>query len=230
MKNNNLTSFSDHLDLQYGKPGTESRKKYEEEFEVFKNGVAYTFELHQSLRKFHVSQVVPCSALFNNTLVGGFLFTCSSDDLKFFNITFATLPQPDLKFRMLNSDYKSYLIEIHLLFDNDKTLKFHLNPVHPEVKMVFNLLKKEQKIAFHFYNKKTDKMAVTYTKLDEDKMNWITRNDKLINNLQINNEYQELVKYMTKNMVNNDKLFKFDDSKRIEQTFILKNSKVVKLL
>jgi hypothetical protein len=39
MKDKNLTSFSDHLDLQYGKPGTESRKKYEEEFEVFKNRI-----------------------------------------------------------------------------------------------------------------------------------------------------------------------------------------------
>jgi len=46
MKNNNLTSFSNHLDLQYGKPGTESRKKYEEEFEVFKNRI-----LLQELRK-----------------------------------------------------------------------------------------------------------------------------------------------------------------------------------
>lgn len=35
---------------------------------------------------------------------------------------------------------------------------------------------------------------------------------------------------MNKEVVKNDKLFKFDDSKRIEQTFILKNSKVVKLL
>ena len=39
MKDKNLTSFSDHLDLQYGEPGTESRKKYEEEFEVFKNRI-----------------------------------------------------------------------------------------------------------------------------------------------------------------------------------------------
>jgi len=36
MKNKSLTSFSNHLDLQYGKPGTESRKYYEESFEVFK--------------------------------------------------------------------------------------------------------------------------------------------------------------------------------------------------
>ncbi len=37
--NKNLTSFSDHLDKQYGKRGTKSREKYEEGFEAFKLGV-----------------------------------------------------------------------------------------------------------------------------------------------------------------------------------------------
>lgn len=31
-----LTSFADHLDIQYGKRDTESRKEYEQEFETFK--------------------------------------------------------------------------------------------------------------------------------------------------------------------------------------------------
>ncbi|WP_304065519.1 helix-turn-helix domain-containing protein [Pedobacter glucosidilyticus] len=44
--NNNLTSFSDHLDKQYGKVGTETRETYEEGFEVFKLGV-----MIQELRK-----------------------------------------------------------------------------------------------------------------------------------------------------------------------------------
>ncbi|MCW3788133.1 helix-turn-helix domain-containing protein [Plebeiibacterium sediminum] len=34
-----LTSWDDHLDKKYGKIGTESREKYEEEFEAFKIGV-----------------------------------------------------------------------------------------------------------------------------------------------------------------------------------------------
>jgi DNA-binding XRE family transcriptional regulator len=42
----NLTSFADHLDLQYGKKGTKSRKQYEEGFEAFKLGV-----MLQELRK-----------------------------------------------------------------------------------------------------------------------------------------------------------------------------------
>ena len=45
-KNNNLTSFGDHLDEEYGKIGTETRDKYEQEYEAFKLGV-----MLQELRK-----------------------------------------------------------------------------------------------------------------------------------------------------------------------------------
>lgn len=43
---NNLTSFADHLDEQYGKPGTDTREQYEQGFEAFKLGV-----MLQELRK-----------------------------------------------------------------------------------------------------------------------------------------------------------------------------------
>jgi len=45
-KNNNLTSFSDHLDDQYGKRDTPERESYEQEYEAFKLGV-----MLQELRK-----------------------------------------------------------------------------------------------------------------------------------------------------------------------------------
>jgi len=38
-KVNNLISWDEHLDKKYGKAGTPSREKYEEEFEAFKIGV-----------------------------------------------------------------------------------------------------------------------------------------------------------------------------------------------
>jgi DNA-binding XRE family transcriptional regulator len=41
-----LKSFSEHLDEQYGKQGTQTREKYEQEFETFKLGV-----MIQELRK-----------------------------------------------------------------------------------------------------------------------------------------------------------------------------------
>ncbi|OQX78270.1 MAG: transcriptional regulator [Bacteroidetes bacterium 4484_276] len=41
-----MTSFTDHLDQQYGKRGTEDRESFEEGFEAFKLGV-----MLQELRK-----------------------------------------------------------------------------------------------------------------------------------------------------------------------------------
>lgn len=38
-KNSNLTSFTDHLETQYGKRGTPEREEFEEGFESFKIGV-----------------------------------------------------------------------------------------------------------------------------------------------------------------------------------------------
>ena len=46
--NSNLTSFTDHLDAQYGKRGTLEREEFEEGFESFKIGV-----MLQELRKEH---------------------------------------------------------------------------------------------------------------------------------------------------------------------------------
>ena len=44
--NKNLTSFAEHLNSQYGRRGTGSRERYEQEFEAFKLGV-----MLQELRK-----------------------------------------------------------------------------------------------------------------------------------------------------------------------------------
>ena len=49
---NNLTSWDDHLDNKYGKPGTPTREKYVQEFEAFKIGVL----IQEARRKQHLTQ------------------------------------------------------------------------------------------------------------------------------------------------------------------------------
>lgn len=50
--NNNLTSWDDHLDNKYGKTGTPTREKYEQEFEAFKIGVL----IQEARKKQHLTQ------------------------------------------------------------------------------------------------------------------------------------------------------------------------------
>jgi DNA-binding XRE family transcriptional regulator len=47
-----ITSFDDHLDEQYGKIGTESREKFQEEFETFKIGIL----IQEARKKQHLTQ------------------------------------------------------------------------------------------------------------------------------------------------------------------------------
>jgi len=51
-QSNNLTSWDNHFDKKYGKIGTSSREKYEEEFEAFKIGVL----IQEARKKQHLTQ------------------------------------------------------------------------------------------------------------------------------------------------------------------------------
>jgi len=49
-KRSKLVSWDSHLDKKYGKPGSATRKKYEDEFEAFKIGVLiHEARIHQHL-------------------------------------------------------------------------------------------------------------------------------------------------------------------------------------
>jgi len=47
-----ITYWDDHLDKKYGKPGTSTREKYEQEFEAFKLGVL----IQEARRKQNLTQ------------------------------------------------------------------------------------------------------------------------------------------------------------------------------
>jgi HTH-type transcriptional regulator / antitoxin HipB len=51
-KNKNLTSWDDHLDQKYGETGSQTREKYEQEFESFKLGVL----IQEARKQRHLTQ------------------------------------------------------------------------------------------------------------------------------------------------------------------------------
>ena len=192
--------------------------------------VSYPFGLYNSFKKLPKNNVFPCSALFNDELIGGLLLTCTTTDLMFFNIIPSSLPHPYLKFRMLNFKQIIYLIEIHLIFDSDKILKLHLNPIHVNVKMLFDLLIDKKFISFHFYNKETDLIASTYSNLDDEQIDWLIRNGNLISDLEHNINYTKLKHSLANKNNNMARFYMYNDSMSIEQSFIGINQKIVKLL
>ncbi len=193
--------------------------------------VAYPHDLYKSVKKLPVNNSLACSALFNEQIVGGVLLICPDKDLKFFNVDSNNPPMPGLKFRMLNVDHSIYVIEIHLYFEEDKTLKFHLNPGDPCVRMFFKLLVEKQLISFHFYNSKTDVIASCVTKLDDEDQGWVIRNNALINKLQSNPYFSILSEHnhAAIKTEKNSRFYTFNNSKNVEQSFIGKDRMIAKL-
>ena len=176
------------------------------------------------LKTFKDNEVSPCSVLFNDNVVGGFIFNISLDDLSFFDIALDTFPQPHFKFRMLNFEHVAYAIEIVLIFENDRKLKFQIDPTFPIVKTLLKLLISNQKIAFHFYNHKTKLIASCFTNLDSEKLEWLERNNRLIKTLTNNGLNSSLVNNLARRMDENDKLFKFRGNTSSNQVFINNNA------
>jgi HTH-type transcriptional regulator / antitoxin HipB len=52
IKTKNITSFNEHLDTKYGKKGSDSREKFEQEFDAFKIGVL----IKEARNKKHLTQ------------------------------------------------------------------------------------------------------------------------------------------------------------------------------
>ena len=50
--NKNITSFDSHIDENYGKAGTESREKFQEEFETFRIGIL----IQEARKRKHLTQ------------------------------------------------------------------------------------------------------------------------------------------------------------------------------
>ena len=191
--------------------------------------VVYPYELYNSLKKLPVNNVFPCSTLLNDKLIGGLLLICSKIDLNYFNINPTSIPEPEIKFRMADFKKEMFLIEIHLQFKNEKTLKIHLNPIHPNVKTLFDLIIKKEIVAFHFYNKNTNIIGSTYVKLTKDHLEWVTRNYNIMISLKLNEGYQYVSLYMASNFDKKDRLYLFNDSKSIEDSFIHYGKKIIQI-
>ncbi len=191
--------------------------------------VVYPYELYNSLKKMPVNNVFPCSTLLNDNLIGGLLFTCSKIDLNYFNINANSIPEPEIKFRMANVKNEIFLIEIHLEFENERILKLHLNPIHPNVKILFDLIIKKKIVAFHFYNKNSDIIGGTYVTLNEDDLEWVTRNYNLMLSLKQNEGYQYISNYMESKFDKKDRLYLFNSSKSTEDSFIHYGKKVIQI-
>ena len=175
-------------------------------------GINFSLVLIDNSKNIPVNNVLPCSVLVNNIELGGIFITCSSRDMKYFNITPLSLPEPFLKFRMLDIDKELFVIEIWLIFENDseKILKMHLNPNDSNVKKLLRFVVETGVISFHFYNKSTQLLLAGITVLDNEQIEWFDRNYKLSTNMTSDQiEYAMLSEHLAKDISKIDRFYTY---------------------
>ena len=129
-----------------------------------KINISYPFELIDKRKNFPSNHVIPCSVLVDNEEIGGIFIVCPSKDMKYFNISPSPPPNPPIKFRMLNSDKKIFVVEIWMLFrqNPEKCLKMHFNPHDLNVQKFLKLGTKTEGIS------RTDRMYKYFTQNNDD--------------------------------------------------------------
>jgi hypothetical protein len=135
---------------------------------------------------------VPCSEMFNEEIIGGILLSFNEKDFKFFNINRKNPPEPNITFRMIELDKKNYLIEIELIFSNNKVLIIHLDPFCSTVSKLLQLIIETKAMSLHFLNLKGEIQLSSYVNLEEHEIDWMKRNLKICTNLKRNNKYDEI--------------------------------------
>jgi len=176
------------------------------------DSIYYTASLMNKLNNLPPVSTFPCSVLVNEGVLGGLFMVCPPADLKYFNIKPRTVPQPALKFRMINYQKESFIIEIWLAFENEieKSLKLHLNPHDINVKEFMGLCAKTKAISFHFYNTKTKEATAAITFLKNEELQWFERNYVAIEKLTANNQgFAMLTDILRKQINKTDLLYNY---------------------
>lgn len=109
----------------------------------------------------------------DETIAGLFLF-CPKDDMNYFKIRIPP-PEPGIKFRFLEYELFS-IIEVLLLFKQNRQIVLHLNPSATSVKDFLGTCAKTELLSFHYVCATSKALVSSFTDVDGEHLEWIKRN------------------------------------------------------
>ena len=92
--------------------------------------------------------VIPCPVRVGDETIAGLFLFCPEEDMDYFKIRIPP-PEPDIKFRFLEYELFS-VIEVLLLFKQDRQIVLHLNPSATSVKDFLGTCGKSGLLSFHY--------------------------------------------------------------------------------
>ena len=191
--------------------------------------INYPIDLIENMNMIPQNHVVPCSVLFGKKEIPGIFIFLSANEIEYFEIVSKSPPEPPLKFRMLDYEKRTFVIEIWMQFkqEPEKYLKMHLNPHDKQVQKLLELGTKTKMISFHFYDANSNSLSSAVTGLDDEEIDWFNRNYELSNKLSSDHiGYRSIVRYLQDNISETDRIFNYFNQVDFD-FFVNENGKLI---
>lgn len=172
--------------------------------------IIYPAAVIESAKMIPPQKVFPITSSINGHIIPGLFIICNSTIQNYFNIGFPP-PRPNLNFRMMDLDQRSFAIEVLLHFENATIMRLHLNPFNKLTKHYLKTALKKKIISFHFYNQENHELIDSITNLDEEEIQWFERNFRIARKLKSNKKYALISKKIKEELTETteEKTFQF---------------------
>jgi hypothetical protein len=138
------------------------------------NGIDYPMELIGKAGDYPDRTVIPRPVRVGDETIAGLFLFCPEEDMDYFKIRIPP-PEPDIKFRFLEYELFS-VIEVLLLFEQDRQIVLHLNPSATSVKDFLGTCGKTGLLSFHYLSATSGVLVSSFTDVDGEHLEWIKRN------------------------------------------------------
>lgn len=138
------------------------------------SGVDFPMELSGKAGGYPNRTIIPRPVRVGDETIAGLFLFCPEEDMDYFKIRIPP-PEPDIKFRFLEYELFS-VIEVLLLFKQDRQIVLHLNPSATSVKDFLGTCGKTGLLSFHYVCATSGALVSSFTDVDGEHLEWITRN------------------------------------------------------
>jgi len=138
------------------------------------SGIDFHMELSGKAGDYPDRTVIPHLVRVGDETIAGLFLFCPEEDMDYFKVRIPP-PEPDIKFRFLEYELFS-VIEVLLLFKQDRQIVLHLNPSATSVKDFLGTCGKTGLLSFHYVCATSGALVSSFTDMDGEHLEWIKRN------------------------------------------------------
>lgn len=176
-------------------------------------------DVSEKLTKADLKTAFVCHSKIFYKEVGGIMVVANNEVLDKIGLVNNHGKEPNFKLRMLSDKRNEvspiYLFEFNAKFDDNIVVNAHLNPKEKAFRNFCVQCIKTGMMSLHFYNLTNQATTSIHMEVDQEDLDWFSRNLEVSKKIRLNPFFKNLSEYV-KQQNSNDKTFYFFENKKIK--------------